>query len=322
MLDVRGNFCNLYDSSGMPIFTHALPGAPPEKFAEWMRLQVEAGSTHLIFGCLRGGDPYDLRDGTRLYPWDNPNYWNDLPAFRKFVERLLDYPSASGAGFTPVILIGDGPSMMPEWPRLADALEGLDERLVMAIDYEPVIGDWRSSEVSKGLRLLRKLFPKAVILHHFSPERWVSSSNPEEPDDPWHGGEGAFGHEHGGEVIDIVAYQLPHGDGIYKPCTCDLSKSPTAPLFGHHPWFKEDPEWCWLNRFEDGVARYGQGYHGWRRIPVCLMETVAYETARRRKGVSADARRIATDGRDKVAALWGVTITYGNGLPYPPPLTG
>ena len=71
---------------------------------------------------------------------------------------------------------------------------------------------------------------------------------------------------------------------------------------------------CWLNRWYDGVIRYGNGVNGWRRVNICLSEGPAYLYIR---GVisSADARAWATSGRN-LATACGVTVSFMNGLPY------
>lgn len=294
VLAVRGNFCNLWDSAGRIVYTPALPGAPDDVFDEWMRLQREAGSTHVFFGPPSGGPAYP---GTH---WENPNYWDDLPAYRRFVEKVLD------RGFVPVIFVGGDTldvSRMDRWIDLADALDGLHEYLIVLPAWEPVVGGWSSAELADALGMLHALFPTSVLGWHGSPTRWVGSSNPLESDDPWQGGESEFYKRHGGEFIDIAFYQTQHGRELYAPCTC-----PDSPRgeFTH----RED---CWLNRWEDGVARLGAGHNGWRVLPIVLYETVAYE-AFRGQATHDDARRIAAMGK-RVSDKWGVSIGFGNGLP-------
>ena len=296
MLNVRGNFCNLRDAAGRVIYTPALPGVSPSVYDEWMQVQREAGSTHVFFGPPLPGDGYA---GTL------PDYWRDLPALRAFIERVLSTPAADGFGFTPVLFVGGdtfGQSHFDEWPTLAAALEGLHEHLIVLPAWEPVVGGWSSAQLSRALKALAHLFPTAVIGWHGSPTRWSGSSNPVEKDDPWQGAEAGFYTAHGGEAIWIVFYQTPHGRELYAPCVCPKA----AEKFGHD-------DACWLNRLEDGVARIGAGYHGWRVLHVCLYETVAYE-AFRGQATSADARRIAAAGKT-VADKWGVSMGYGNGLP-------
>ena len=299
LLRVRGNFCNLWDSAGRIVYTPALTGASPSVFADWMRIQREAGSTHVFFGPLTAGPAYPG------VPWSNPDFWSDLPRFRAFVEQVLNTPSADGKGLRPVIFVGNdtfAQSHFNQWQDLADALAGLHEYLIVLPAWEPVIGGWTSNELSQGLVELGQCFPTAVLAWHGSPTRWVGSSNPLEDDDPWQGGESDFFKEHGGESVQLAFYQTPHGSDIYTPCEC-----PNAELkFGH-----EDE--CWLNRWEDGVSRLGTGYNGWRVLDVVLYETVAYE-AFRGQATSQQAREVARAGKT-VSDKWGIETGYGNGLP-------
>jgi hypothetical protein len=271
-------------------------------FDEWMRIQRDNGSTHVPFGPPIGGLAYPGVE------WANPDFWSDLPRLRAFIERVLDTPSADGRGFRPILFVGGdtfAESRFDRWHELAAALEGLHQHLIVLVAWEPVIGGWRTAEVSNAMRRLHDLFPRAKMAGHGSPTRWVSSSNPIEPDDPWQGEESAFFKKHGGEFLDTWFYQTPHGRDIYTACTCP---SPGGPQdFAH----RED---CWLNRFEDGVARLGAGYHGWRVMKIILYETVAYE-AFRGQATPEQARDVATAAR-RVADRWGVQLGYGNGLPW------
>jgi hypothetical protein len=301
LLRVRGNFCNLRDSRGAIVYTPAMTGAPESILAEWLHLQADAGSTHLPFGPPLPG---------KAYPgvaWENPDFYADPLRLRAFVERLLDTPAADGQGFRPMLFLGGdtfAESRFNRWAEIAAILDGLHQYLILLVAWEPVVGGWTSAEVSRGTERLRQLFPSATLAGHGSPTRWVSSSNPVEADDPWQGGEAEFFKSHGGQYLDGWFYQTPHGRDLYRPCTC-----PDSPK-GQFTHVEE----CWLNRFEDGVARLGDGYHGWRKLQVVLYETVAYE-AFRGQATPEQARSIATMGQ-KVARKWGVDLAYGNGLPW------
>ncbi len=302
LLNIRANFCNVFDSHNRIVYTPALPGAPPDAFAEWMTLQVQAGSTHVPFGPFCGGD---------VYPgigWSNPNLLADPDALRALVLRVLDTPSADGLGVTPVLFLNGGdvnplPIITEDYPIIAKALDGLHQYLVVVPAWEPIPGLWTSYELKCANDLIGQWFPAARLANHFQPTRWVGSSNPVEPDDPWQGAEADFYKTHGGQNIAICFYQTPHGeDGLYDPCECPDA----AVRFGHL-------EHCWLNRFEDGVARLGAGYHGWRKIGVCLYETTAMESFRHH-ATPAQSQAIARLGQE-VAAKWSVPLSFGNGLP-------
>ena len=304
LLNVRGSMCNLHDGRGdgdkSIIYTPVLPTVyvrERDRFDLWVRTLLEDGSTHVLLNVPDGDPSYG---GV----WQQPDLWADLPTYRRVLETLLD------AGLAPMIWLDwGGPDPLPRlhdrWPAFADATRDLHPYLIGILACEPVVGDWRSYEVSEGLKLLKRTMPDIAIGYHGSPERLVGSSNPVEDDDPWQGGESEFYLWYGGEHIDIAFYQTAHGRALYQPC-------------GHHSLedFDNDRCICWCNRWADYVRRIGGGYHGWRKLPLCLLETVTYEFIRG-KATSAQARDVATQGK-AIADLFGVTanIGYGNGLPW------
>jgi hypothetical protein len=309
LLDVRGNFSNLRDSAGRVVYTPALPGAPPPVYEEWMRLLREAGSTHVFFGPPSGGEAYPGVD------WENPDFWEDLPAFRRFIEKVIATPAADGRGFRPVLFVGDDTfahSRFDRWDDLARALEGLRSHLIVLPAWEPVSGGWTSAQVSRALEALHAHFPESVIAFHGSPERVSGASHPTEADDPWRGVDADFYRAHGGQHISLAFYQAPHGREIYQG-DCD-----EGPLHGATPAQAR----CWLHRFQAFVARAGAGEDGWRRLEgVVLFETVAYETFHPAPWLPGDgrqtlevARRIATRAK-RVCDTWQVRCGFGNGLP-------
>ncbi len=301
LLDVKGNFCNLRDAKNRIVYTPGLTGAPADVYDEWMQTQRDNGSTHIPFGPPIGGAAYPGMS------WANPDFWSDLPAFRAFIEKVLDTPAADGKGFRPIVFIGGDTfdqSRFDRWPELAAALEGLHEFLILVPGWECIPQEgWTSNQYAKALRELKRLFPSSKLAAHMQPTRWAFSSNPVEADDPWQGGESECYKSHGGEGVELVLYQTPHGRELYRPCTC-----PDSPKgqFTH----AAD---CWLDRFEDGVSRLGDGYHGWRKLKVVLFESVAFE-AYRGQATPDHARDIATAAK-KVGDKWGVHLGFGNGLP-------
>lgn len=299
VLHYRGHLCNLRDASGRVIWTPSLPGASPSVRAEWLKAIADAGGTHVPIGPFEPGYAYDSGDGTRL-GWPNPDWTSDPDAIRALCEEILNTPSAHGHGLVPVVFLDGGgdtprPRIDQTFPMLRDALDGLQDHVLPVLAWEPVVGSWRSSDVSYGLQLWHRLAPAFLLGYHGSPERLVGSSNPLEPDDPWQGGESAFYQTHGGEHIDVALYQTPHGRALYEACSAD-------------------DDACWLNRWRDYVTRIGGGLHGWRVLRLVLLETVAFEFARG-QATSDDARTIASRAK-AVADAAGVTCYYGNGLPW------
>jgi hypothetical protein len=153
-----------------------------------------------------------------------------------------------------------------------------------------------------------------LIGYHGSPRRLVGSSacTPKtardctaggyEPDDPWRGRPADFYRSHGGQWINLALYQTEHGAALYRDC--DIAD--------------EDCEKSHLNQY---VLRIGAGYRGWRKLPLAIMETTAYE-AIRGQATPEDATDVATRLKevcDEPAAPdytgGPVACGWGNGLP-------
>jgi hypothetical protein len=295
MLDVRANFCDLRDASGRVICTPELPGAPPDVYADWIGRTRAAGATHIVLGPFTPGPWYPAA------PWANPDFESDPAALRAFLVRLLDTPSASGKGFTPILFLDGGgrdpkPRIDRVWPKLAAALEGLRDRVIIVPAYEPVEGHWTSAQLSDALTAAKRHFPESVLAYHGSPGRLSGASDPLEPDDPWRGDRAAFYQSHGGEAIEIALYQTEHGRELYDRTSCDADQTS-----------------CWRNHWQEYVTRIGAGTHGWRKLSLVLFETVAYE-AFRGQSTPDDAKRIANAAKE-ICDRYGVKCGYGNGLP-------
>jgi len=301
LLRVRGNMCNLYDGTGSGdtsiIYTPVMPTVyvrEPGRFDLWCEVLRANGSTHVLLNVPDGGPSYN---GV----WDQPDLWHDLPTYRRVLEACLD------RGLAPMIWLDwGGPSPLPRiherWPRFAAEMWSLFPYLIGIPACEPVIGDWSSYEVSESLRLLHGLMPGMAIGYHGSPERLVGSSNPVELDDPWQGGEAEFYREHGGQYIDLACYQTAHGSALYQSC-------------GKHSRYElEDYQCtCWVSRYWEYLIRIAGGYHGWRPMAYCVLESVAYEFIRG-QARPEQARDVATIAKD-VAEMYGLTVGHGNGLP-------
>lgn len=296
VLKYRGHLCNLRDARGGVIWTPSLPGCPESVQDDWLRCIAANGGTHVPFGSFEPGEAYPG------IGYVNPDWTHDPVSIRALLQKVID------RGMVPVVFLdGGGPNPRPRldafYPAMRQAGMGLwSQILTVPCGWEPVVGDWRSSDVSYALTSWHRMVPEALIGYHGSPERLVGSSNPIEPDDPWQGGESDFYTSHGGEFIHLALYQTRHGRDIYTPCTCPHAAQP----FGHL-------DSCFLNRWEDYVARIGAGYHGWRQLPICAYETVAYEFFRG-QATSEQARDVAT-ALKTVTDKWGVDCLWGNGAP-------
>lgn len=323
-LHYRGLLANLRDDAGRVIWTPALPGAPDDVQRAWLEALAAAGATHVPIGPFTPGPAYPG------VAWPNPDWQRDPQAIRGLVERILATPSQAGHGLVPVVFLDSGgrdprPRLDTVFPVAAQALEGLWESvIVVPSGWEPVVGDWRSADVSYALERWHAYAPRALIGYHGSPERLVGSSNcqprdpadpqciPNDPndltkggyeaDDPWKGGESEFYRIAGGQYIAIALFQTRHGRDIYADCDENVSG-------------------CWLDRWQDYVARIGGGLNGWRVLPIVAFETVAYEFFNgipiNGRPVTMEDARTNADRLNRVCRKWAVACGFGNGLPRP-----
>jgi len=291
VLDVRANFCNLRDGRGRVIFTPFIASLPPNERLEWYEAQRRAGSTHLVVA-----PHYD-------YP-NSPVAGRDMrkaPAeFRALLDEILRTPSASGQGFVPIVMWANTPDEVDAfWPSLMAASRDLAPRIVHVPAWEPT---WTAGELAHGIARLRALMgPDAAIFFHGGPREAAGAMADGGAPDFWTTGVG--------RELSGFLYQTEHGKTVVEPCTRRQDGT-----------FAAD---CWLNRWQDIVARLGAGRlsndrgedrgAGWRKVRLVLFETVAYDYYRG----GADertAQRVADDG-DAICRQWGVTCGFGNGLP-------
>lgn len=302
---VQADFCNLYDSRRTPsrpqghrIYTPQMSGAPAEVRADWLRILKAAGGTHIMTATPDGGHYISHIPDVDAEAYSATNFFADPPAYRRYLIELLD------AGFTPILPLydTDTPNPVPliesHWrPLLAVMGDLLPYCCITA--WEPQ--GWTAREYADVLHWMHTQMPDAVILWHGWPERWSGASHlgngEHQPDDPWAGNESAFFKHSGGEYIEAVLYQLPHGDEIYVDADEDADDD--------HPNY--------LKRWQEGIVRCGKGKNGWRILPICAFETGAYEFYRYRR-TSEDVRQIAVRLK-RVADKHGVTVTFGNGRP-------
>lgn len=297
LLDVRGNFCNL---PGAPYFTvnytPALAGAPDDAFDQWMRQQVAEGSTHVFVGPFDPGPIYPT------IPWASPDLKADRGALRAFLQKIRGYQTVRGHGMIPVLFLhGGGPGPRPYidqwWPEIAEAIDGFADQVLVVPAWEPEA--WTAAEISYGLTRAHQLFPQAPLAYHNWPTRWVGCSNPPQPDDPWLGPDGtcdelSFYRKAGGEHVELVFYQAPHGLPLWEDCD-------------------ESQERCWLDRWQDGVMRIGAGERGWPIRKVVGYEFTAFESFRGQ--VTQDQARQAATHAARICKKWNVACGWGNGLP-------
>jgi hypothetical protein len=324
MLNLRAHFCDLVDEQGRTLYNPLLEdvwAADRALFWRWMQMLRDGGATHVILHVGEGGQSYH-GDGTLPQNiWPDPDDWSHLDRYVELLRAIVNTPSASGAGFTPIVFLDSGdanplPRIGDRWPRFFTAVRaaGLMGRIIVVPAFEPVEGAWRALEVSRALELIHRLAPDVLLGYHGSPRRLVGSSTCDpktdrrcapggyDPDDPWRGQPADFYRSHGGQWIDIALYQTEHGDSLYRACAAT-------------------DERCEAYHLNEYVLRIGAGYRGWRKLPLAIMETTAYE-AIRGLATPQDAVDVATRLKqvcDKPAAPdyagGPVACGWGNGLP-------
>ena len=280
LLNIRCDFGSMRDAMGRamfhPFWLTLVEDGRLKEWQEWAARWQAEGHTHVVLARRYAypGSPIPGKDFT-------PSRFVELVRF-----ALLQ-------GFAPILMLSDTPD---EAPLVLDIVQrltagGLLPYVICVPAWEPIpTRDWTSKQLSDLLIAMQAAGGDALVLGvHLQPGRWSMSSHPLEPDDPWQGSESGCWKSHGGEHVSVFLYQLEHG-----------FTQTTAP--------------DWQNRWRDGVPRLGNGMNGWRRIPICLFETVLFDSYRGH----CDARRareIATEARDIAWTEFGVPITYGNGVP-------
>ncbi len=317
LLRVRASLCNLYDTVGAPIFTpHLLPlfarADRRRVFDEWIAKLLETGSTHVTVApwCKYNPSPFPLVD------WRNYPY-----LFGAFLAELLN------RGLTPIVMLSEGNEDQRDNPT-EEFLYGVQEFAPFCLwvpsGWEP---SWRSRFTSEAIyRCRRILGSQALLGFHARPDRANGASFlgtiPErapvpagalcreivtdekglrwqyliESDDPWRGDEIGFWETHGGEELAFFLFQTVHGRDVTQG------------------FCRVGDESCWLTRWDEVVARLGAGWRGWRQVEaLVLFETVAKDIYDRTCDV--ETATIVARAGDAIAAKYGVTIGFGNGMP-------
>jgi len=281
LLKIHGDYGSVVDSDGWALFSvfwaTLLYNRDP-KAEEWARLWKERGYSHIALSPVYGypGSPIAGMSFT-------------VGAFIELVTYTLN------SGFAPVLFLSDVPEQGAMVISIIEALKarGLLPYVICVPAWEPIPTDYYTSKQLSDLLIAMHDAggDEIVIGVHLQPGRWAMSSNPLEPDDPWQGAEAGCWKSDGGEHVDVFLVQFEHG-----------FTQTTAP--------------DWQNRYSDGVPRMGYGMNGWRVIPICVFETVLYDSYRnqcdeaRAREIAAEAEAIAVHNFERP-----VVVTYGNGAP-------
>lgn len=347
LLDVRGNFCNLYDTEPLPRTRAAIRTLVAPRGASGLQnlSKFTSGHTPMTSSAPRGGPtgsiiytpampgaPDDVfarwtrtlaqagtthlyfgPGGGAAYPgmtWANPDGWADMGRFRAFVERCLDTPSADGKGFRPVLFMGGDTfdqSQIHLWPDMARALQGLHQYFIVVPGWECIPQQGWTSAQ----------YSEAMeALHRYFPE---SPLFVHFQPTRWNGASNPPEDDdpwQGAEGGFYTSHGGQYVQGVFyqtqhAPVLYRACECPNRhEKYGH----SQEDDVCWRNRAEDGIGRAGAGDKGWRPIRVVLGELTAYE-AYRHQATPNQARDLATLFQED-CRKWGVQAGYGNGLPW------
>lgn len=327
---LRGNFCNLIDSTGRPIFSSCLAAQTPDMQAEWIDRELQAGGTHYVLSVETG---YGSFSGPKEWGYGNIVHFYRSGRWAEFMAAL---DRVLAKNLIPTVFLDSG-GRYPGEQFLTELLkafpDGYFDLQDTAIAWEPVKGDWPSGDFSRAIRTVRSILgPKPILLCHLSPSRASGSANPPEDGDPWQGDEAGFWFDHGGDDFDGFLYQsdVPRGDEsdrrnawgelVWKERGIEVAErflSPGTPMPGAAGFMMEardEDDNLLPARVHPGVA----GYHSWfgphgngrqrGLVPLTWFEATAY-TFIRQQSDEAWAREVAT---------WAQSIGFqgfGNGLP-------
>jgi hypothetical protein len=279
----RGRVYGLQDA-GRDVFDISYNNLDAPARRRWLDLKRSNGDDYLVLGPVSG----------------YPGYWvpgvdlrADPVAATFFVREVID------AGFRVrwFATTGDGGTATD----IAQYWDGYDQEFTR-LGLKPWIewsngwevygpgGGWTSKQVSDGF-----LWAHAhgyAIAAHGQPGRWSPASNPLEADDPWQGYEPGSWTSAGGEYVNVVLYQSPHGSELL------------------------DPSNRWLDRWHDGVMRLGCGQVTWRVIPIEWFETTWYDQAHGTcPDCTATAKRLNQTAATDAQQTCGAGIGFGTWVP-------
>lgn len=281
LMNIRANFISLRDEHGRIMLSWFWPFLDRETQLEWNRVWRANGVTHIVLCPIA----------------QYPGYWAAGGDVRWDAGRYAEFNrQALNDHLIPVNMYatGDGGSDEDIDLHFTDYDRALSERdllrFVWRVPGFEVVGPgagWPSRSLSKALQLLCADHSGPIGVH-LQPERAVGSSHPLESDDPWQGDEPEFYRKHGGECVDSLLYQTPHGSKL---------------LSGNE----------WEDRFIEILDRLGLGLRGWRKVGISFFEVNGYDFYHN-QSTTDDATRLATRAK-ALCDERGVACTFGNGLP-------
>lgn len=179
----RANFCNLYDSTGRPIFSSCLAAQTVEMQKEWIDREVQAGGNSYFISVESGYKNTDLPPEWGYGEVINFYLANRLPELFDSLGRILD------SNLTPVLFLHSG----GKWPGISyfafllDKLTSflLNPKVKFIPAWEPVPGDWETVQLRDTINYLRTRISRERLILHLGRRRLSWSSNPLESSDPF-----------------------------------------------------------------------------------------------------------------------------------------
>ncbi len=331
VLSYLGHLGDIRDSAGRVMWTAGIHGLPAGLRAEWLRIYVSKGATHIPVGPFDPGVSYP-----GLGVPDSPD-WNDNPsAIRGLLDEIRAVKTVRGHGLIPVIF-PDGcgredngrravDRIGRSYPTVAEAIRGI-EHLVIAVipGWEP--HDMTAREQWDAHQLWFRIMdgrPKPVTAWHGWPERSNGASNDpfnRNNDDPFLADR---------DPVTGAAYGS--GATFWQKTKFDMFLYQMAPIrtmaeanCGHiaGPGQGVYPEGCWLDNFLHAMCRVGgvgtvDGTGAitggaWVHKTVVLFETTTYYEVRNQTAAGVTQR--VNDRALELSRHYGINIGFGTGLP-------
>lgn len=167
VINVKANFCNLFDNDGWPIFEDFIDEVVfnnPTKADDWAARLKAAGSTHLTLGM--SGDYVEDLGWAPRYPVAGSDWTQNLAGFAKILDWVID------KGFIPFIKLPfDGQAYDPifltyGWQWGMDNVERISSELsdyllscLWSTGFDGCFPDWSADQTIQMLTKMKKFFP-------------------------------------------------------------------------------------------------------------------------------------------------------------------
>lgn len=323
VLDFRGHLGYLRDSANRVIWTPSLQALPPEIRAEWLRIYVEEGGTHVPVGPFEPGEIYP---GAGFF---NPDWQQDPASIRAFLDELRATRTKHGYGLIPVIFVDGGGShpasrLHITMPTIAEAIKGIEPHvIVLPTGWEP--HDWTAREQWDAIQLwMNKYQNGSILAWHGWPGRSNGASNDpfnQHNTDPWladRDPETGAAYGDGSKFwqttpFDMFLYQIEPPRRM-ADANCGIIAAPGKGVY---------PEGCWLDGLLHAMCRVGGAGRvdgtgaiigpAWANKVFVLFETTTYWEFRGLAEPGTTQR--VNDRAYELAGHYNIKMGFGTGLP-------